>query len=131
MRLFVIGHSNKGKTTVLKTLRGERMTKETLGVQEEKRKGKERERDIAAAHFPSLLLIVTVGIDVGKWSCVSRRKNARPINFYTWDFAGQVRVQNCTLINYSLSLTPPLSHSPPPLSLPPFRMNIMLLISVS
>ena len=47
----MIGHSNKGKTTVLKTLRGERMTKETLGVQEEKRKGKEREERYYSCSF--------------------------------------------------------------------------------
>ena len=46
MRLFVIGHANKGKSTVLKTLRGERMTKENLGATEEKRGG-EGERETA------------------------------------------------------------------------------------
>ena len=42
----MIGHANKGKSTVLKTLRGERMTKENLGATEEKRGG-EGERETA------------------------------------------------------------------------------------
>ena len=42
----MIGHANKGKSTVLKTLRGDKMTKEILGATEEKRGGKgERERE--------------------------------------------------------------------------------------
>eukprot|EP00731_Ephydatia_muelleri_P024118 Em0016g389a len=110
MRLFVLGHYHKGKTTLLHRLRGLRSDsakRGAPGVLESEVGTCEALKSI----WPSNNGDVggsTVGIECGMWLCRKpSHKMAPKITFYTWDFAGQEEyylTHQCFLTNRALNL---------------------------
>jgi GTPase SAR1 family protein len=95
MRLFVIGHSQKGKSTVLRTLKGEKPSKESIS----------RAR-LGSVGDKKPVEKESVGIQCDMWRCV-RKKSTQTIIFYTWDFVGHDEyyvTHQCFLTNRALYL---------------------------
>ena len=82
---MVVGMQGKGKTTLLKRLKAKGVFKESSFTD--------------TYRLPSSPSGNTVGIKTGTWSYCKYRKNPTDeypkIEFYTWDFFGEVSLKRC------------------------------------